>query len=89
MTERASSALAALHETVSLAEAEEFVLASLGRDLKAAREHAGLSQAQLAKRLGKTQTTVSKSEAGKIQVSEAYVRAVLKACKLPATWKAP
>ena len=70
-------------------EALEFVLAALGQDLKAARVHAGLTQEQLAKKLKKAQTTVSQSEAGLIRVSEAYVKSVMKACKLPTTWKKP
>lgn len=68
-------------------EALDFGLASLGHELRAAREHAGLSQAQLAKRLRKAQTTVSQSEAGKIRVSEAYVKKLLKVCGLPADWQ--
>ena len=62
---------------------------ALGRNLKAAREHAGLTQAQLADKLGKAQTTVSGSESGNIRVSEKYVANVLKACGLPKDWKAP
>ena len=69
--------------------AEPFLLATVGRTLRAAREHAGLTQAELASKLKKAQTTVSQSEAGKIRVSEDYVRKVLKTCKLSADWKAP
>jgi ribosome-binding protein aMBF1 (putative translation factor) len=69
-------------------EAVPFTLGALGRNLKAAREHAGFSQAQLAKKLGKAQTTVSGSENGKVQVSEKYVAKVLKVCGLPEDWKA-
>ncbi len=69
-------------------DALEYVLGALGRNLKAAREHAGLTQAQLAKKLGKAQTTVSGSESGKIRVSEKYVAKLLKVCGLPADWKA-
>lgn len=70
-------------------DAGEFMRTKIARNLKAAREHAGLTQAQLAEKLGKAQTTVSQSERGKIRVSEAYVRQVLKACRLPANWTAP
>jgi transcriptional regulator with XRE-family HTH domain len=70
-------------------DALEFTLISLGRNLKTAREHAGLSQAELAKKLGKAQTTVSQAEAGKIRVSEKYVLGVLSACGLPDDWRAP
>jgi len=70
-------------------EALPFVLGALGRNLKAAREHAGLTQAELAKKLKKAQATVSGSENGKVQVSEKYVAKVLKVCGLPPDWKAP
>jgi transcriptional regulator with XRE-family HTH domain len=69
-------------------DALDYALASLGRDLKAAREHARLTQAELAKKLKTAQTTVSDSEAGKIRVSADYVASVLKACGLPQDWKA-
>jgi len=69
-------------------DALEYVLGALGRNLKAAREHAGFTQAQLAKKVGKAQTTVSGSESGKIRVSEKYVAKVLKVCGLPVDWKA-
>ena len=69
-------------------DALEFMLGAPGRDLRAAREHAGLTQAQLAKRMKKAQATVSGSESGKIRVSEAYVKKVLKICGLPKDWKA-
>ncbi len=64
-----------------------FGRASLGRSLKAARDHAGLTQAELAKKLKKAQATVSGSESGKIQVSSKYVAKVLKVCGLPEDWK--
>lgn len=67
----------------------DYTLAALGRDLKAAREHAGLSQVALAKKLKRTQAAVSGSEAGKIRVGADYVAKVLKICGLPADWKAP
>lgn len=70
-------------------EALEYALHSLGRDLKAAREHAGLTQSELAKKLKKAQATVSGSESGKIRVGADYVAKVLKVCGLPADWKAP
>jgi ribosome-binding protein aMBF1 (putative translation factor) len=70
-------------------DALEYVLGALGRNLKAARKSAGLTQAQLAKKLGKAQATVSGSENGKTQVSDKYVAKVLKVCGLPADWKAP
>lgn len=70
-------------------DAVEFARATIGRTLKAAREHAGLTQADLAKALSKSQPMISGAESGTISVSERYVRAVLDACGLPETWKAP
>ena len=48
-----------------------YTLGALGKNLRAAREYAGLTQAALAKKLRKAQTTVSQPEAGKLSVSEA------------------
>jgi DNA-binding XRE family transcriptional regulator len=70
-------------------DAHAFVRESIGRDLRAAREHAGLTQAGLAAKLGKSQTMVSQAESGMARVSERYVRAVLKACRLPEDWPGP
>jgi ribosome-binding protein aMBF1 (putative translation factor) len=67
-------------------EAHTFVRESIAADLRAARESAGLTQAQLAERMGKSQTMVSQAESGAMRVSERYVRAVLKACGLPMDW---
>lgn len=64
-----------------------FGLETLGRTLRAAREHAGFSQAELAKRLKKGQSTVSGSESGKVRVGAEYVRKLLKTCGLPPDWK--
>lgn len=68
-------------------DAVEFARATIGRNLKAAREHAGLTQAELAKALDKSQPMISGAESGAISVSERYVHAVLEACHLPADWK--
>jgi DNA-binding XRE family transcriptional regulator len=68
-------------------DAIEFARSSLAGDLRAAREEAGLTQAELAKKLGKSQTMVSQAEAGYVSVGERYVAAVLKACRLPKDWK--
>jgi ribosome-binding protein aMBF1 (putative translation factor) len=70
-------------------DAVEYARGSIGATLKAAREHAGLTQAELAVRLKKSQPMVSGAESGTISVSERYARAVLKACKLPADWSGP
>ena len=70
-------------------DARSFVRQSIGADLRAAREHAGLTQAELAERMGKSQTMVSQAESGTARVSERYVRAVLEACGLPEDWSGP
>jgi ribosome-binding protein aMBF1 (putative translation factor) len=70
-------------------DAHPFVRNSIAEDLRAARKHAKLTQADLAKKMGKSQTLVSQAEAGIARVSERYVRAVLKACRLPADWSGP
>ena len=59
---------------------------SLGKTLRRARDEAGLTQTALAKRLKKSQTLVARAELGELRVSERYVKAVLKACRLPADW---
>ncbi len=70
-------------------DAVEYATDSIARDLRAMREAAGLSQPELAKKLRKSQSRVAGAEAGRIHVSERYVRAVLEACKLPPDWKGP
>jgi ribosome-binding protein aMBF1 (putative translation factor) len=69
--------------------AAEYARASLGSSLRAAREHVGLTQAELAVKLGKTQPMVSAAESGAAHVGARYAEAVLKACRLPKDWKAP
>jgi transcriptional regulator with XRE-family HTH domain len=54
-----------------------------------ARLHAGLTQMELARRLGKSQTFVSHAESGLARIGERYVQAVLQACGLAADWGAP
>lgn len=70
-------------------DAIQYARGSIGATLRAAREHAGLTQAELAKALKKSQPMISGAEGGTISVSERYVRAVLKACRLPEDWKGP
>ena len=70
-------------------DAVDYARASIGATLKAAREHAGLTQTELASKLKKSQTMVSGAEGGSISVSDRYVRAVLRACRLPADWSGP
>lgn len=67
--------------------AVEFGMKSLGRSLRAARETAGLTQAELAKKLHRSQSLVSSAESGSVRVGQRYVQAVLKACRLPEDWK--
>ena len=45
-----------------------------------------MTQAELAKALGKSQPMVSGAEGGSISVSARYVKAVLMACGLPEDW---
>jgi ribosome-binding protein aMBF1 (putative translation factor) len=68
-------------------DAHAFLRGSIASDLRAARETAGLTQAELAERMSKSQTMVSQAESGNARVSERYVLAVLKACGLPEDWK--
>jgi hypothetical protein len=70
-------------------DAIEYARASIGTTLKAAREHAGLTQAELAKALKKSQPMVSGAESGSISVSARYVATVLRACHLPEGWVGP
>lgn len=69
-------------------DAIEFTRSSLGASLRKARETAGLTQAALAKKLKRSQPMVARAEAGELRVGERYVKAVLKACKLPSDWTA-
>jgi ribosome-binding protein aMBF1 (putative translation factor) len=68
-------------------EALSYVRASVAEGLRAARETAGLTQGELADKLGKSQTLVSQAEGGRERVGERYVASVLKACGLPKDWK--
>ena len=70
-------------------DAIEYARASIGATLKAAREHAGFTQTQLARALRKSQPMVSGAESGTISVSDRYVKAVLAACGLPDDWTGP
>jgi transcriptional regulator with XRE-family HTH domain len=54
--------------------------------LRRARKKARLTQVQLAKRLGRSQTFVSQAETGVVRVGTRYVRLVLAACDLPRGW---
>jgi ribosome-binding protein aMBF1 (putative translation factor) len=68
-------------------DAIDYARASIGADLRAAREHAGLTQEALATKLHKSQTMVSQAEQGRVSVGARYVASVLRACGLPKDWK--
>lgn len=70
-------------------DAVEYARASIGTTLRAAREQARMTQAELASALSKSQPMVSGAESGSISVSERYVKAVLEACGLPESWTGP
>lgn len=59
---------------------------SIAADLKAAREHAGLTQTQLAEKIGKSQPMVSGAEKGTVAVADRYIKLVFEACGLPEDW---
>jgi len=73
----------------ALSPARQSVQESIGRDLRKARDHAGLTQAELAKKLKKSQAMVSGAENGTVKTGWPYAKAVLKACGLSEDWKAP
>ncbi len=50
--------------------------------LRRARQDAGMTQIELARRLGKSRTMISRAELGKIHISERDAKAVLRACRL-------
>jgi DNA-binding XRE family transcriptional regulator len=60
---------------------------ALAPRLCAARRSAGLTQAQLAERMGRSQTLVSLAERGALRIGTPYLRAVLDACGLPVDWE--
>ena len=68
-------------------DAIEYARTSIGTALRAAREHAGLTQNDLAEKIGKSQTMVARAEAGAVSVGEKYATSVLDACGLPKDWK--
>jgi len=72
----------------TLSPARQSVRDGIGRDLRKAREHAGLTQAELAKKLKKSQAMVSGAENGTVKTGWPYAKAVLKACGLPEDWQA-
>ncbi len=73
----------------AISPARQSVRESIGRDLRKARDAAGLTQAELAKKLKKSQAMVSGAENGTVKTGWPYAKAVLKACGLPEDWMAP
>jgi ribosome-binding protein aMBF1 (putative translation factor) len=70
-------------------EAVPYMIQSIARGLRTARQIAGLTQAELARKLRKSQAMVSAAETGRVQVGERFIKAVLRACGLPLDWKPP
>ena len=70
----------------ALKDAREVVRASIGASLRRARETAGLTQVELARKLRVSQPMVAAAESGKGRVAERYIARVLKACGLPKDW---
>jgi transcriptional regulator with XRE-family HTH domain len=63
-------------------DAMAFARASLGAALRQARQDAGMTQIELARRLGKSRTMVSRAELGRIHISVRDTKAVRRACRL-------
>ncbi len=70
-------------------EAAPYIERSIANGLRAARRSAGLTQSQLAARMGKSQAMISAAENARVRVGERFIKAVLRACHLPADWKPP
>jgi len=60
---------------------------ALAPRLRAARRQAGLTQVQLAERMGRSQALVSLAERGALRIGTPYLHAVLDACDLPRDWQ--
>jgi len=60
---------------------------ALAPRLRAARRQTGLTQAQLAERMGRSQALVSLAERGALRIGTPYLHAVLDACGLPRDWQ--
>ena len=74
-------------EDIDEVDALQYARSSIARDLRSARQAAHLPQAQLARKLRRSQALVSAAERGTKEVGLRYVTAVLKACGLPENWK--
>lgn len=62
-------------------------LSARGRDIKAAREHAGWKQHELAELIGVTQSTISAYERGTAKCTDETIAKILAACNLPMHWR--
>ena len=70
-----------------LTDAREYTRQLIAHDLRRAREVAGLTQAELAERIGRSRSMVAGAERGHQRVGAPYVARVLKACGLPKDWR--
>lgn len=70
-------------------DAVDFGVRTLGLSLRAARQEAGMTQVELAKKLRRSQALVSSAESGAVRVGQRYVRSVLRACGLSEDWRPP
>ncbi len=68
-------------------DAVPFAMKSIGGSLRKAREAQGFTQADLARRLERPQSFVNEAEIGTARVGRRYIKAVLKACRLPKNWE--
>jgi DNA-binding XRE family transcriptional regulator len=68
-------------------EAIALVRRTVGQTLRAARERAGLTHAELAREIGEKPSLVIAAEQGKASVSAQYAPTVLRACGLSKDWK--
>ena len=70
-----------------LTDAREYTRQLIAHDLRRARAAAGLTQAELAERIGRSRSMVAGAEGGHQRVGAPYVARVLKACGLPMDWR--
>jgi ribosome-binding protein aMBF1 (putative translation factor) len=70
-----------------LTDARAYTRQLIAHDLRRAREVAGLTQAELAERIGRSRSMVAGAERGHQRVGAPYVARVLKACGLPKDWR--
>ncbi|MGH2603818.1 MAG: helix-turn-helix domain-containing protein [Dehalococcoidia bacterium] len=70
-----------------LVDALDYTRRLIAHDLLRAREAAGLTQRELAERVGVSRSMVAGAERGHQKVGARYVARVLKACGLPSNWR--